>query len=246
MIKNRENQSLTLGNFEGPLDLLLHLIRKKQLDILEISLVEVADQYVDFVNSQEIIDLDETSDYLLLASQLIDIKTKSLLKTDVFIDKDPFEEEKENLLERLIQYEKYKILSDGLKNVYENASRFEKLDDDFITYVETESERVTKLVSKGSKDLERAMRNIMLSLENKESKQTTLRVKRKSAEQIKSEIIEVINEGDTTFLSVLQEYSYYYVALALLVILEMSKNEEIFIIQKEDYSDIEIRRINGK
>ncbi len=246
MIKNRENQKLTIDNFEGPLDLLLHLIRKRQLDILEISLVQVADQYVDFVNSQEVIDLDETSDYLLLASQLIDIKTKSLLKTDVFIEKDIFEEEKENLLERLIQYEKYKILSEGLNEVYENASRFEKLDDDFISYVETESERVTKLVSKGAKDLEKAMRNIMLSLENKDGKQTTLRVKRKSAEQIKSEMIEEINAGDTTFLSVLQEYNYYYVALALLVILEMSKNGEIFIVQKEDYSDIEIRRINGK
>lgn len=246
MIKNRENQKLTLENFEGPLDLLLHLIRKKQLDILEISLVQVADQYVDFVNSQAVIDLDETSDYLLLASQLIDIKTKSLLKTDVFIEKDVFEEEKENLLERLIQYEKYKILSEGLKDVYENASRFEKLDDDFISYVETESERVTKLVSKGAKDLEKAMRNIMLSLENKDGKQTTLRVKRKSAEQIKSEIISEIENGDTTFLSVLQETNYYYVALALLVILEMSKNGEIFIVQKEDYSDIEIRRINGK
>ncbi len=246
MIKNRENQSLTLDNFEGPLDLLLHLIRKKQLDILEVSLIAVADQYVDFVNSQEVIDLDETSDFLLLASQLIDIKTKSLLKTDVFIERDSFEEEKENLLERLIQYEKYKILSEGLNDVYENASRFEKLDDDFISYIETESERITKLVSKGSKDLEKAMKNIMLSLENKDSKQTTLRVKRKSAEQVKAEIVEVINEGDTTFLSVLQEYSYYYIALALLVILEMSKNEEIFIVQKDDYSDIEIRRLHGK
>ncbi len=246
MIKNRENQKLTLENFEGPLDLLLHLIRKKQLDILEISLVEVADQYVEFVNSQDIIDLDETSDYLLLASQLIDIKTKSLLKTDVFIEKDAFEEEKENLLERLIQYEKYKILSEGLNEVYENASRFEKLDDDFISYIETESERITRLVSKGSKDLEKAMRNIMISLENKEGRQTTLRVKRKSAEQIKQEMMEVIEEGDTTFLSVLQEYNYYYIALALLVLLEMSKNGEVFIIQKEDYSDIEIRRIHGK
>ncbi len=246
MIKKRDNQTLTIDNFEGPLDLLLHLIRKKQLDILEVSLVQVADNYVEFVNSQDIIDLDETSDYLLLASQLIDIKTKSLLKTDVFIEKDIFEEEKENLLERLVNYEKYKILSEGLNEVYENASRFEKLDDDFISYVETESERITRLVSKGSKDLEKAMKNIMLSLENKDNKQTTLRVKRKSADQIKSELMEEINSGDTTFLSVLQEYSYYYVALALLVILEMSKNGEIFIIQKEDYSDIEIRRIHGK
>ncbi len=190
MIKNRDNQSLSLDNFEGPLDLLLDLIRKKKMDILEISLIEVADQYVDFVNSQAILDLDETSDYLLLASQLIDIKTKSLLKTDVFIERDVFEEEKENLLERLVKYEKFKILSEGLNEVYESASRFEKLDDDFISYIETESERVTKLVSKGAKDLEKAMRNIMLSLESKDTKQTTLRVKRKSAEQIKAELME--------------------------------------------------------
>ncbi|XP_076037875.1 segregation and condensation protein A-like [Oratosquilla oratoria] len=245
MIKRKE-QNLTLENFEGPLDLLLHLIRKKKLDILEVSLVEVADQYIDFVHSQDVINLDETSDYLLLASQLIDIKTKSLMKNDIFLEKDLYEDEKENLLERLIAYEKFKLLSEGLNEVYEGASRFEKLEDDFIPFVEMEGERITKLVSKGRKDLERAMRNIMISLENKEGRQTTLRVKRMSAEQIKAGLVEKLDEGDTTFISILSNNTYYYIALALLVLLEMSKNGEITLIQKDDFSDIEVRRIHGK
>lgn len=245
MIKKKE-QKVTLGDFEGPLDLLLHLIRKKQLDILEISLVDVADQYVEFVYSQETINLDETSDYLLLASQLIDIKTKSLMKTDIFIEKDIYEDEKENLLERLIAYEKIKLLSDNLAETYDNASRFEKLEDDFIPFLETESERLVTLVSKGRKDLEKAMRNIMLRLENKDTKQTTLRVKRLSAEQIKKQIVAELEGGDSTFYNLLQNNTHYYIALALLVLLEMAKNEEVFIIQNDDYTDIEVRRINNE
>ncbi len=239
-------QKLTLSNFEGPFDLLLHLIRKKKLDIFEISLIEVADQYVEFVYSQEVIDLDLTSEYLLVASQLIDIKSKSLLKSEIFIDDDEFEEEKENLLEKLINYEKIKILSTELGEAYESSPRFEKLEDDFIPYIENEGARLTKLVSRGRKDLERALRNIMLTLENKKVMKTTLRIKRKSAEQIKSEIVSILNDGDTTFISLIQDNTYYYIALSLLILLEMSKNEEIILIQKEDFSDIEVRRIYGK
>ncbi len=239
-------QKLTLSNFEGPFDLLLHLIRKKKLDIFEISLIEVADQYVEFVYSQEVIDLDLTSEYLLVASQLIDIKSKSLLKSEIFIDDDEFEEEKENLLEKLINYEKIKILSTELGEAYESSPRFEKLEDDFIPYIENEGARLTKLVSRGRKDLERALRNIMLTLENKKIMKTTLRIKRKSAEQIKSEIVSILNDGDTTFISLIQDNTYYYIALSLLILLEMSKNEEIILIQKEDFSDIEVRRIYGK
>lgn len=243
---NTIEQKLTLSNFEGPFDLLLHLIRKKKLDIFEVSLIEVADQYVNFVYSQEIIDLDLTSEYLLVASQLIDIKSKSLLKSEIFIEDDDFEEEKENLLEKLINYEKMKMLSGKLNEVYESSSRFEKLDDDFIPYIENEGDRLTKLVCKGRKDLERALKNIMLRLENKQVIKTTLRVKRKSAEQIKLELVRKLDEGDTTFISLLQDNTYYYIALSLLVLLEMSKNEEIILIQKEDFSDIEVRRIYGK
>lgn len=246
MINNTSEQKLTLDNFEGPFDLLLHLIRKKKLDIFEISLIEVADQYVDFVYSQEVIDLDLTSEYLLVASQLIDIKSKSLLKSEIFIEDDEFEEEKENLLEKLINYEKIKSLSVGLNDIYESSPRFEKLEDDFIPFIENEGDRLTKLVSRGRKDLEKAMKNIMLRLENKRVMKTTLRIKRKSAEQIKNELVNKLNEGDTTFINLLQENTYYYIALALLVLLEMSKNEEIVLIQKEDFSDIEVRRIYGK
>ena len=246
MINNTVEQKLTLSNFEGPFDLLLHLIRKKKLDIFEISLIEVADQYVNFVYSQEVIDLDVTSEYLLVASQLIDIKSKSLLKSEIFIEDDSYEEEKENLLEKLINYEKIKVLSTELNDVYESSPRFEKLEDDFIPYIENEGDRLTKLVSRGRNDLEKAMKNIMHKLENQKITKTTLRIKRKSSEKIKEELIQRLNEGDTTFISLLQDNTYYYIALALLVLLEMSKNEEIVLIQKEDFSDIEVRRIHGK
>lgn len=246
MIKRNEQQKLSLENFEGPLDLLLHMIRSKKMDILEISLIDIADHYIDFVHSQEIIDLDETSEYLLLASQLIDIKTKSLMKTDFFTETDLYNSNdgKENLLERLIIYEKFKNLSKGLGEVYNSANRFEKLEDDFMLYLETEGERVIHLVTRGRKDLEKAMTNIIAKLENNNVKQTTLRVRRVSAEQIKTQIDKKLEVGDTTFINLLSQQTHYYISLVLLVLLEMSKNAEIILIQKNDYSDIEVRRIN--
>lgn len=251
MIKDKidSKQNLTLENFEGPLDLLLHLIRKRKLDILEISLVEVANQYVDFVYSQEIINLDETSDYLLLASQLINIKTKSLLRTDVFKEKDENDDEKKDLIDQLIQYEKYKILSEDMKKIFDKTSAiFEKEEDEFVDYLEKQGDKTIRIISNGTEDIEKAMESLLELKRNrsKESKITSLRITRKSAEQIKQELLESIKKGSETFFDSLQSKNYYYIALALLVILEMAKNGEVKIEQQNDFREISIRSLNEK
>jgi segregation and condensation protein A len=156
MVRNVE-KTFQLDNFEGPLDLLLHMIREKKMDLLEISLINIADQFVDYVQAAQRINLDVASEYLLIASQLVDMKSKHMLKTDIFQEKSEFEvSDEENLLERLIQYERYKKMSFELNELYENAPGYEKLEDDFIPYVEEEGERIVNILTNGNNDFERA------------------------------------------------------------------------------------------
>ncbi len=250
MIKISERK-FKLDNFEGPLDLLLHLIKTKKLDILELSLVEVADQFVDYVNTahlQDNLNLDEASEYMLLASQLIDLKAKYMLKTDIFLEPDDYEAETENLLERLINYEKYKNLTFKLEKLCDSTFGYEKIVDDFENFIENDSDRILKLVSRGSKDLERALHNVLFHYQLLDVKPIKIQLRKITVEQRTKEIIaQLKQDNDTTFISLLGEVpNSYFVAITLLVILELTSRHIIKLIQTDDLSDIEIRILNDE
>jgi len=242
----KKDMQFKLDNFEGPLDLLLHMIRSKQLDLLELSLVKVADQYIEFINKADKLNLDEASEYLLIASQLVEMKSKHLMKTEIFQEPSEYEEDTENLIDRLVEYERYKKASSEIENLYEKASRYEKIEDDFIGFIEEDGERVIKLVSKETDDLIKAMKNMMIRLENKKPLETKLQFKRISAEQRREQVEkELETNGDTTFISLIGEnVNHYFIAITLLVLLEMANAGIITIIQNESYDDIEIRRLS--
>ena len=92
MIIESKEQQFRLNNFEGPLDLLLHLIRQKKMDILEVSLVEIADQYIQYIEEAQKFNLDIASEYLLTAAQLIEIKSKSMMKSTVMVGEEEYED----------------------------------------------------------------------------------------------------------------------------------------------------------
>ena len=94
--KIMETYSLKLENFEGPLDLLCHLIEKNKMNIYDISIVEITDQYLEYINSIETPDLELTGDFLVMATNLLYLKSKELLPV-------PKEEEQEDTKEELIR-----------------------------------------------------------------------------------------------------------------------------------------------
>ena len=96
--------------FEGPLDLLLHLIEKNKIDIYDIPIAEITDQYMEYVNQMKTADLDTMSDFLLVAAQLINIKSRMLLPKE---EKENGEEidPREDLVKRLIEYKMNTLLS---------------------------------------------------------------------------------------------------------------------------------------
>ena len=116
--------SIKLNNFEGPLDLLCHLIEKNKMNINDINLSEITDQYIEYINKMEEMNLEVTSEFLMMASTLIYLKSKSLLPKEVDNEEEISEEE---LLRRIIEYKKYKEISNTLRTMYnQNAVRFYK------------------------------------------------------------------------------------------------------------------------
>lgn len=109
-------------DFEGPLDLLLYLIKANKVNIYDIPIVEISEQYMEYVNSMDKMDLDYTSEFLLMASELLYIKSKMLLPAEKDEDGEIIDPRTE-LVEKLLEYEKYKELSVFLKD-REDIGRF--------------------------------------------------------------------------------------------------------------------------
>lgn len=119
--------AIKLDNFEGHLDLLCHLVDKNKMDINQIKISEITDQYIDYINKMQELNLDVTSEFILMASTLLFIKSKSLLPKQV---EDEAELTEEELVHRIIEYKKYKEISKKLKELYQVYSkRFYKVPD---------------------------------------------------------------------------------------------------------------------
>ena len=116
--------AIKIENFEGPLDLLCHLIDKNKMDIYDIRVSEIADQYIAYINAMEEANLEVTSEFLVMASTLLYIKSKGLLPSGVENEEELTEEQ---LIERIIEYKKYKEITKKFKEGYlEFSKRFFK------------------------------------------------------------------------------------------------------------------------
>lgn len=112
--------SYKLEKFEGPLDLLLHLIEKNKVDIYDIPIVEITQQYLDYVNQMDKEDLNIVSDFLVMAATLLEIKARMLLPAEA--DEEGEEEDpRAELVARLLEYKKYKLMAQELADLEDHA-----------------------------------------------------------------------------------------------------------------------------
>lgn len=114
--------NITLDSFEGPLSLLCHLIEKNKIDIYDIPIAEVTDQYIEVINSSAIKDMDIMSEFLVMAAELLEIKSKMLLpkpKTEEEEEIDPRDE----LVAKLIEYKKFKNITETFKSKEDEAKQ---------------------------------------------------------------------------------------------------------------------------
>ena len=112
---------IKVNAFEGPLDLLLHLIEKNKVDIYDIPISEITSQYLDYIRSMEEEDLDVMSDFLVMAATLLKIKAKMLLPVNE--EEEEEGDPREELVRRLIEYKIYKYAAEELKDLSVDAQK---------------------------------------------------------------------------------------------------------------------------
>ena len=110
-----------LNVFEGPLDLLLHLIDKNKIDIYDIPIVEITDQYMEYIHAMEKEDLGVMSEFMVMAATLLDIKCRMLLPKEVNEEGEE-EDPRAELVQKLLEYKMYKYMSYELKDKMDDAS----------------------------------------------------------------------------------------------------------------------------
>ncbi len=122
MTLERSKYEIKIENFEGPLDLLVHLIDKNKMDIYDIKISEITEQYIDYLRKMEDMNLVVASEFAIMASTLLYLKSKKLLPKHEENEEELTEEE---LIRRIIEYKKYKEISSNLKSNYEiNSKRY--------------------------------------------------------------------------------------------------------------------------
>ena len=163
-----------INEFEGPLDLLLHLIKESKMDIMNIEIEKITEQYMAYLDSQEKMNLEIASEYLVLASELIEIKSKLLLP-NVKIDEDGEEVEedpREELVKRLLEYQAYKEITKELQKREEIRSQiYTKIPENYANYCDG---KVEVKVEYEIDDLVNALKNYLLR--KKESKPLNTKV----------------------------------------------------------------------
>ena len=132
---------VTINDFNGPMDLLLHLIKESKMNIFDLKLEVIIDEYLDYINSQVELNLNVASSYLVMASELIEIKSKMLLPRNEELEPDE-EDPKEKLINRLIEYQKYKDQIEKFKELeYDRNLYYTKLPANISEY-ETDDKKV--------------------------------------------------------------------------------------------------------
>ncbi len=118
--KEEEKQRFSLDSFEGPLDLLLFLIRKNEVNIYDIPIAEITEQYIAYIEYAVKLELENLTDFYVMASTLLYIKSQMLLPVEVDFDEE-FEDPRQELVDRLIEYQKYKKLTEVMAEKAQEA-----------------------------------------------------------------------------------------------------------------------------
>ena len=240
--------SVKLQVFEGPLDLLLHLIDKNKIDIYDIPIVEITNQYMDYIHQMEREDLNVMSEFLVMAATLLDIKCKMLLPAEVNEEGEE-EDPRKELVERLLQYKIYKYMAEELKDrQVDNAQTYYKdptIPQEVLDYVEpVDVEALLSGVTLNS--LNRVFRDVMKRQNNKidpiRSKFGKIEKEEVSLED-KMEDLKKYAAGHRHFSFrglLTAQSSKVEVIVTFLAILELMKMGTIRISQEHIFDDIQI------
>ena len=220
--------NVNLEIFQGPLDLLLHLIEKMELDIYNIPIAKLTESYLEYINTSEEFSLEIAEEYIVMAATLLHIKSKSLLPK---FEEDVAEEE-EDLVQQLLDYKNYKELSTKLEILKkERAQYLEKESIDLDIQDNIGSLRIPSI------KLLKAMENVLKTFNNKENDKAFVSYRREiSFEDIKQELTERFNKSKKlSFSRLIKNYTERNeIVLVFVSILTMIRDQELICIDNEN------------
>ena len=234
--------ALRLDNFEGPLDLLCYLIDKNKMDIYKVNISDIADQYIDYLKEQEKLNLEVASEFLVMASTLILLKSKGLLPKEV---EDEAELTEEELLQRIIEYKKYKEISKTFKiRIEEFSKRFYKLPEN----IKLPKQVIEKEYSKD--EIIETYKKIIEKNENKKNEnaknidEIAIHETYSVSDKVKDIFRELVRKPRFVFgkLFSLKEKPKAEVVTAFSGVLELSRRNKITAEQNEIFGDIIIAK----
>ena len=233
---------ITIDNFSGPLDLLLHLVKESNIDVLDIKIEEITDKYLTYIKSQKELNINISSSYLVLSAELMYLKSKSLLPQSKNNEEEDSEEiTREKLINKLLEYKKYKEVTSVFKTLEEERQKI------YIKGPEKVGDHIENNLS-GEGEIEDLMEAFKKFLERKELEkpmETTITTKEYSVKERKRNIKNILREKkQATLEDLLEEYNKPYIVVTFLSILEMVKEKEVIINQENNFKKIIIELRN--
>lgn len=228
--------------FEGPLDLLLHLIKKSDIEICDINILDITCQYLDYINCMEKLNLDIASEYLVMAAELIEMKSNILLPN--INNEEEVEEERQELINKLIDYQQYKNTISYFKELEANRRDFftrepedlRNYDCVSVTCLNNDIE-VSDLVNAFNKFLEKkeTLKPLNTKITNKEYS-VSLR-----CEEIKSILSK---KKKVEFNELFDSYNKSYVVVTFLAILDLVRHYNVVVSQESNFDRIFIEEVS--
>lgn len=245
--------SVKLEVFEGPLDLLLHLIEKNKVDIYDIPIVEITEQYLEYIQAMDHSDMNVMSEFLVMAATLVDIKCRMLLPKEVNEEGEE-EDPRAELVQKLIEYKMYKFMSyelkdrqlDAQRSLYKNPS----IPEEILSYKEPVNyeelvgdmtlQKLNEIFKEMIKRQDDRVDPIRSNFGKLEKDEVQLDIKQ-------NYILDYLNEHEKcSFRELLEKQnSKMEIIVSFLVILELMKVGQIMITQDKLFDDIIISKTDA-
>lgn len=237
---------MKIDAFEGPLDLLLHLINRLEIDIYDIPVAQITEQYLMYIKTMTELKLDVASEFLVMAATLLAIKSKMLLPKheEAYVDEDPdmsYEEDpRDELVERLIEYRKYKEAAQDLKSMEEERGlMFTKPPSDLSDFAKEKKPEKTDL-NVSLYDMLAAFQKLLRR--KKLQRPMATKIARQEI-SIETRMIEIMDElkqlkGRKNFNDLFPYPAKEHIVVTFLAVLELIKRKEIDVEQQENFGEI--------
>ena len=227
---------IRLSNFEGPLDLLLHLIKEGNTDIFDINISVITDKYLEYINKEKEININVSSEYLVMAAELMYLKSRSLLPNENKKEEEADEEvTRENLINRLVEYQRYKELTGTFKELErERKNIYIKSPEKVSEYVEMHYDKESSV-----DELLNAFKMFLNRKELDKPLETTIAKKEYSVKDRKKKIRNILSsKKEVSLEELIDDYSRPYLVVTFLSILEMVKEKDVNIKQDRNFGKI--------